>query len=45
MKDKEFVHELRAVLSGSIEFENLISDINYDIDRAGLNSGNPYPYY
>lgn len=45
MKDEEFVHELRAILSGSQEFENLISDINDDIKLAELNSGNPYSYY
>ena len=44
-KDKAFMCKLREILSGSIEFENLISNINYDIDRTGLNSGNPYPYY
>ena len=42
MKDEEFVHELRGILSYSQEFENLISEVNDDIERAELNSGNPY---
>ncbi|MCI6930876.1 MAG: hypothetical protein MR750_06480 [Methanobrevibacter boviskoreani] len=45
MNDEDFVHKLRTILSGSIEFENLISDINYDIEWAKLNSGNPYSHY
>lgn len=45
MKDEEFVHELRGILSGSQEFENLISDLNDDIEWAERNSGNPYSYY
>ena len=45
MKDEEFVHKLRAVLSGSIEFENLISDINDAIEQTELDSSNPYGYF
>ena len=45
MKDEEFVHELRAVLSGSIEFENLISEVNDDIKWSERNNGNPYSHY
>ena len=40
MKDEEFVHELRGILSKSVEFENMIGDINEDLERA--NNGNPY---
>ena len=32
MKDEEFVHELRGILSKSAEFENLIYDINGDLE-------------
>ena len=42
MDDEEFVHELRGILSNSIEFENLIYDLNDDIERAERDSGNPY---
>ena len=42
MDDEEFVHELRWILSGSQEFENLISDVNDDIERAKRDSENPY---
>ena len=45
MKDEEFVHELRGILSKSIEFENLISDVNDDIEQAKLDSSNPYGYF
>ena len=31
MKGEEFVHELRGILLKSIEFENLIYDINGDL--------------
>ena len=42
MKDEDFVHELRGILSKSIEFENLIVDVNEDLEQTELNSGNPY---
>lgn len=42
MKDEEFVHELRGILSGSQEFENLISDVNDDIARVEREKSNPY---
>ena len=42
MKDEEFVHELREILSKSVEFEDLIYDINEDLERAELESRNPY---
>lgn len=42
MDDEEFVRELRGILSGSQEFENLISDVNDDIERAEQDRGNPY---
>ena len=42
MNDEEFVHELRWILSGSQEFENLISDVNDDIERAERARENPY---
>ena len=42
MKDEEFVHELREILSKSGEFADLIWDVNDDLERAELNSGNPY---
>ena len=42
MKDEEFVNELREILSKSGEFANLIWDVNDDLERAELNSGNPY---
>lgn len=45
MNDEEFVHKLKAVLLGSQEFENLISEVNDNIKWAELNSGNPYSYY
>ena len=32
MKDEEFVHELRGILLKSVEFENLIYDINGDLE-------------
>ena len=44
-KDEEFMHELRGILSGSIEFENLISDVNDDIEQTKLDSDNPYTYF
>ena len=31
MNDEEFIHELLGILSRSIEFENLIYDINGDL--------------
>ena len=31
MDDEEFVHELRGILLKSVEFENLIYDINGDL--------------
>ena len=42
MKDEEFVHELREILSKSEEFADLIWNVNDDLERAELNSGNPY---
>lgn len=42
MKDEEFVHELRGILSNSVEFENMIGDINENLEQTELNSGNPY---
>lgn len=45
MDDEEFVHELRGILSNSIEFENLIYNLNDDIECTKLNSGNPYSYF
>ena len=41
-KDEAFMCKLREILSKSGEFENLISDVNDDIERAELNSRNPY---
>ena len=41
-KDEEFMHELQEILSKSGEFANLIWDVNDDLERAELNSGNPY---
>ena len=41
-KDEAFMCKLRGILLKSIEFENLIYDINGDLQRAELNSGNPY---
>ena len=32
MKDEEFVHELRGILSKSVEFDNLIYDLNGDLE-------------
>lgn len=40
--DEAFVRELRGILSGSQEFENLISDVNDDIERAERARENPY---
>ena len=34
INNEESVHELRWILSGSQEFENLISDVNDDIERT-----------
>ena len=31
MKDEDFVHELLGILSKSVEFDNLIYDINGDL--------------
>ena len=31
MGDEEFVHELRGILSNSVEFDNLIYDLNGDL--------------
>lgn len=45
MDDEEFMHELREILSKSGEFANLIWDVNDDLERAELNSGNPYGYF
>ena len=42
MDDEKFVQELRWILSGSQEFENLISDVNDDIERAEQARQNPY---
>ena len=42
MKDEEFMRELREILSGSQEFENLISEVNDDIERAERARENPY---
>lgn len=42
IKDEEFVYELQEILLKSGEFANLIWDVNNDLDRAELNSGNPY---
>lgn len=44
-KDEEFMHELREILSKSGEFANLIWDVNDDLERDELNSGNPYAYF
>lgn len=41
-KDKAFMCKLREILSKSGEFANLILDVNNDLERAELNSGNPY---
>ena len=32
MKDEEFIHELRGILSRSVEFDNLIYDLNGDLE-------------
>ena len=45
MKDEEFVHELRGILSKSVEFENLIGDVNEDLEQTKLDSSNPYSYF
>ena len=41
-KDEAFMCKLREILSKSGEFANLIWDVNDDLERAELNSGNPY---
>ncbi len=40
--DEAFMCELREILSKSGEFENLIHGVNEDLERAELESGNPY---
>lgn len=40
--DEKFMHQLREILSGSQEFEDLISDVNDDIERAERDRQNPY---
>ena len=45
MNDEAFMRELREILSKSGEFANLIWDVNDDLERAELNSGNPYSYF
>lgn len=40
--DEAFMRKLREILSKSGEFANLIWDVNDDLERAELNSGNPY---
>ena len=41
-KDEAFMCKLREILSKSGEFANLIWDVNDDLERAELNSRNPY---
>ena len=41
-KDEVFMCKLREILSKSGEFANLIWYVNDDLERAELNSGNPY---
>ena len=40
--DEKFMLQLREILSKSGEFANLIWDVNDDLERAELKSGNPY---